>query len=249
VTSPGAGLTLPLRMVAGGAGAYVPIHLWVFGEGRYEPQSHPWFVVEPEEIVWDWSTHQSNYQQLVADGQAATAGRGWLVAASGSDIEAPYSDLCQQAAYSPESSGYDDGSGDGPAASALCYSDVDALLGVSSRYVTHLFANLPHDALGADLVLQAAADQSSISPYYQAYFYTGTPPCGGCNGEPLGGQPSGSASASSGGSGAGGAGTPSVVHHGDGDCAYGGAGTPARGGGWLALLVLLGATRRRAPRV
>lgn len=48
VTSPGAGLTLPLRMVAGGAGAYVPIHLWAFGEGRYGPQSHPWFVVDPE---------------------------------------------------------------------------------------------------------------------------------------------------------------------------------------------------------
>lgn len=38
-------------------------------------------------------------------------------------------------------------------------------------------------------MLQASADQSSIVGDYQAYFYTGTPPCGGCNGEPLGDNP------------------------------------------------------------
>jgi hypothetical protein len=47
VTSPGAGLSLPLRMVAAGTGATVGITLWVIADGRYEPKNFPFFTILP----------------------------------------------------------------------------------------------------------------------------------------------------------------------------------------------------------
>ena len=41
VTSPGASLSLPLRMAAIGTGATVGISIWVVADGRYEPQNFP----------------------------------------------------------------------------------------------------------------------------------------------------------------------------------------------------------------
>lgn len=237
VSSPGAGLTLPLRMVAGGAGAYVPLHLWVVAEGRYEPQSHPWFVVKEEELVWNWDTQSSNYDEIVAQGQAATAGRGWLVASSDSFYTTTLHALCNEASFYPEASGYDDGSGDGEAASALCNADVGALLdGVTTPEVTHLFANLPHDALDQDLVLQASADQEEVSRVLIASYVVGTPPCDDCGGL----EPPGASS----GAGAGTAQSP-AASAGESDCAYGSRESSAGGGILVALLALAGLLRPR----
>src|SRR5262249_25967804 len=64
VTSTGAALSLPLRMVAAGTGATVGITLWVVATGRYEPQNFSSFTIDPSTLVWDWSTSSSNYVQL-----------------------------------------------------------------------------------------------------------------------------------------------------------------------------------------
>ncbi|MGH7440319.1 MAG: DUF2330 domain-containing protein, partial [Polyangiaceae bacterium] len=53
VTTPGASLTLPLRMVAAGTGATVGITLWVIGDGRYEPSNFTPFTVSPGALTWD----------------------------------------------------------------------------------------------------------------------------------------------------------------------------------------------------
>src|SRR6202022_1024401 len=58
-TSPGAGVSLPLRMVAAGTGATVGITLWVVADGRYEPQNFQAFTILPSEITWDWSLSSS----------------------------------------------------------------------------------------------------------------------------------------------------------------------------------------------
>ena len=59
VSSPGAGMTLPLRMVAAGTGPQVSITLWVVGQGRYEPTNFPSFTIDPSKLVWDWTANAS----------------------------------------------------------------------------------------------------------------------------------------------------------------------------------------------
>ncbi len=224
VSTPGAGLTLPLRMVAGGAGAYVPLHLWVFGSGRYEPQSHPWFMVHEDDLIWNWDTGSSNYKELVAKGQSQEGGTSWLLSTSASASASSFYSLCDQAAESPLSSGYDDGSGDGAAASALCEADLKALVGNDySPWITHLFGNLPRAALSQDLVLQASADQSPVTRLLYAPYAVGKAPCDNCEGFA----------------------PPSEDAESDGDCAYGPQQSTVGAGILLALLAIAAVWRKR----
>src|SRR5262249_51130853 len=75
VTTQGANVVLPLRMVAAGTGANVGVTLWVVGEGRYGPQNFPSFVIASEDLVWDWASASSNYKTLRAERSAADPGR------------------------------------------------------------------------------------------------------------------------------------------------------------------------------
>jgi len=77
VTSKGAAVSLPLRMVAIGTGATTGISIWVIGDGRWEPQNFPFFTIEDSEISWDWNTSSSNYETLRLSKEAALKGRGW----------------------------------------------------------------------------------------------------------------------------------------------------------------------------
>src|SRR5580692_10519749 len=79
VTSPGAGMSLPLRMVAAGTGAKVGITLWVVAEGRYEPTNFPTFVIQPSELVWDWAAETSNYTTVQQAAEAAGNFATWQV--------------------------------------------------------------------------------------------------------------------------------------------------------------------------
>ena len=79
VTTAGAAPVLPLRMVAAGTGATVGITLWVIGEGRYEPQNFPFFQIGADELLWDWKTSSSNFNELRAKKTTDSAGRGWEV--------------------------------------------------------------------------------------------------------------------------------------------------------------------------
>jgi hypothetical protein len=77
VTSSGAGVSLPLRMVAIGTGATTGISIWVIGDGRWEPQNFPFFTLKDSEISWDWNTSSSNYETLRLSKDSALKGRGW----------------------------------------------------------------------------------------------------------------------------------------------------------------------------
>ena len=77
VTSQGAAVSLPLRMVAIGTGATTGISIWVVGDGRWEPQNFPFFTIDDSEISWDWNTGSSNYETLRLSKEAALKGRGW----------------------------------------------------------------------------------------------------------------------------------------------------------------------------
>jgi hypothetical protein len=82
VSSPGASLSLPLRMAAIGTGATVGITIWIVADGRYEPQNFPFFHIDDSALVWDWSTSLSNYTTLRVQNEAALDNKGWEIESS-----------------------------------------------------------------------------------------------------------------------------------------------------------------------
>jgi hypothetical protein len=82
VTSPGASLTLPLRMVAAGTGATVGVTLWVLGDGRYEAANFPNFIIDPSSLVWDWSLQTSNYTTVQQQTESAAGFATWQTESS-----------------------------------------------------------------------------------------------------------------------------------------------------------------------
>lgn len=82
VTTSGASVVLPLRMVAAGTGATVGVTLWTLGEGRYQPQNFPVFEIKASELEWDWTTYTSNMSALRTERAALFNGRGWELESS-----------------------------------------------------------------------------------------------------------------------------------------------------------------------
>lgn len=82
VVTPGANLSLPLRMVAAGTGANVGIELFVLAEGSYQPQNFPAATIDFSQLAWDPYTSQSNYSTLATAAMAANGGTGWLTESS-----------------------------------------------------------------------------------------------------------------------------------------------------------------------
>jgi MYXO-CTERM domain-containing protein len=176
ITSPGAGLSLPLRMVAAGTGATTVIKLWVFGEGRYEPFNMPTFHIDPSAVSWDWATNSSNMAMLRKQGFDATNHAAWLVESAGpmSRWGIPIVDM---ATYDPVNSGYgSDPSGTGAPEEAQA--DLDHLFGtLDTAFVTRLDAELAHAALANDLSLGATTDQSTVSNVFYAMSQLNVPTC------------------------------------------------------------------------
>ena len=258
VTTPGAGLTLPLRMVAAGVVTSVPITLYVLAEGRYEPTNFPAFTIPQNEIVWDFSTNMSNYATLEQAGFASTMSTGWLVEETGPMSEQSITNpILFTAQTDPMDSGYADSMGNnaGPNATAdldVLFSGIDA----SSLWVTRLFAEMPLGGLDNDLTLGASADQSVISPNIQATQYVNPFPCpcmGGAGGAGVSTSAGVGGSGGTGGAGTGGAGTGGANTSGAGGSSMvsggcdvgGGTSTPAALGGLVAALALAAARRRR----
>ncbi|MBL8743527.1 MAG: DUF2330 domain-containing protein, partial [Myxococcales bacterium] len=174
VTTPGGGPVLPLRMVAAGTGEKTAIALWVLSEGRYEPQNFPSFLIETNDLVWDWDASRSNYSELRAQGLAANGGLSWLVEA-GEPYYEGFSPLHDLAAYDPFGSGYanDDGSG----ATENAQADIDTLtFGLKDMWLNRYSAELPVAGLANDLVLQASDDQVAVPRYFEVQAMVGTPP-------------------------------------------------------------------------
>ncbi|MEM9691909.1 MAG: DUF2330 domain-containing protein [Myxococcota bacterium] len=82
VTTPGAGVSLPLRMVAAGTGARTTMTLFVVAEGRYEPSNFPIFRMTGEAVTWNWGTNSSDYAELRQAQIDDSQGRAWQVEAS-----------------------------------------------------------------------------------------------------------------------------------------------------------------------
>jgi hypothetical protein len=209
VTTTGASLQLPLRMVAAGTGATVGITLWVIGDGRYEAQNFTNFVISPSDLVWDWSAQASNYTTLRAQKEAAANNAAWQTESSMSvspyQIEGQVLSGPADATYLavPGADAGDGGAGE--TADQVRQDDLATLFPSSqaSVRITRMRADLSHASLANDLVLQASSDQSELSNVYQVQASVNAPSCppvpNPC--PPCGGNSSGS---SSGGGGDGG---------------------------------------------
>jgi MYXO-CTERM domain-containing protein len=198
VTSTGAGLSLPLRMVAAGTGSTVGITLWVIASGRYEPQNFNFFTIDPSNLVWDWSKSSSNYTTVRADKEQALNNTAWQIESS-LDIS-PYT-IENSVLQDPNASAYaaapaPDG-GPGQTALEVRAQDLNTLfpMGPGSARITRMRADLSQAALANDLVLQASADQSPLSNTYQVKLSTNANcpvcSCGGNVGSNNGGFPFG----------------------------------------------------------
>ncbi len=121
VTTQGASVALPLRMIQAGTGANVGIVLWTVAEGRYEPQNFPSFSIKADDLVWDWTAGASNLASLRNDRMAALGGRGWEIESSvgfkTADIPGYVTNgYCPPSQY--QGGGYNGGPGGGTAAGA-----------------------------------------------------------------------------------------------------------------------------------
>jgi hypothetical protein len=190
VTTPGASLSLPLRMAAVGTGPEVGITIWVVADGRYEPQNFPFFHIDDSALIWDFSTSQSNYTALRQQNETALKGAGWEIESSISLNEQTITNVILSGGQYYGGGGFGGGvAAPTPADPSLDYlpvgdpdagaeggvtqtaeevrtADVNALFagltGPTVR-VTRIRSDIAHAAMTADFVLQASADQSELS--------------------------------------------------------------------------------------
>ena len=147
VTMPGAGLSLPLRMVAAGTGAIVGLTLWVVADGRYEPQNFPSFIIAPSEITWDFATMGSDYATIRAQKEAAMNNGAWQIESSIAvwppGIESELSSMSDYAAIPAADAGaFDGGAVAGETADQVREEDLATLFpgGTQSVQVTRICA-------------------------------------------------------------------------------------------------------------
>ena len=204
VTTKGANVVLPLRMVAAGTGPVVGISLWVIAEGRYESQNFPSFTIPTSEIAWDWTQNKSNYTEVRAQKTLANKGRAWEIESS--TLVAPQN--VTQAVVNGYY--YNGGGGGGPISQDPEVRAQDAYLPVKDAQgvvlktaqqvrsedlatlffgipsvttrVTRMRADLAHAALDTDLVMTAAKDQEVLSNIRQLTNEINEPLCPVYNG-------------------------------------------------------------------
>jgi MYXO-CTERM domain-containing protein len=194
VTTPGASLTLPLRMAAIGTGPIVGITIWVVADGRYEPQNFPFFRIDDTQLVWDFAISASNYTTLRVQNEAQTNNKAWEIESSitlneqvitnaivsggqvypgGLGTAAPSDPALDYLPIGtpPDAGGGGDGGDDAggyQSADEVRTADISTLfVGLSGPNVrvTRIRSDIAHAAMTADLVLQASTDQSDLSNF------------------------------------------------------------------------------------
>jgi hypothetical protein len=184
VTTSGASLSLPLRMVAAGTGATVGVTLWVVGQGRYEAANFPNFTIAGSDLTWDWSLQSSNYTTIQQEKEAAAGFATWQTESSLDispyQIENPV--LGDEASTDYEAIPGSDAGDGGPAETAdqVRQDDLAAIFpnsNLATVRITRMRADLAHSALATDLSLQASTDQSNISNLYQVVQSVNAPAC------------------------------------------------------------------------
>jgi hypothetical protein len=193
VTTPGGGLSLPMRMASIGTGVRVGITVWVVADGRYEPQNYPFYTIDTSALVWDWKTSSSNYTTLRALDDALLQNAGWEIESSVTVSEqtitnvilgggqysgpgigqgAPVDATQDYLPVGTLSGGSDAGSDSGDSGASYQSADdvrtadiATLLAGLAGPNVriTRIRSDIAHAAMTKDFVLQASADQAELS--------------------------------------------------------------------------------------
>lgn len=260
VTTPGANVVLPLRMIAAGSGANVGLSLWVLGEGRYEPQNFPTFAITADELVWDWTASASNYKDLRAQKTAAGQGRAWEIESSTSLARTVFENAMRNGYFDrtgrggflppdPDAEGYlpvKDAQGNvTKTAIEARTDDLDTLFhGVSQPRVTRTRADLAKAALATDLAMGASANQAILATTRQITREANQPMCpvySGCDQVGTAPRDEAAARTAANNDGLGGGCATIVSKAKDASPAW-----LAIGGGFLALALVKAARRRRS---
>ncbi|HEX3769532.1 MAG TPA: DUF2330 domain-containing protein [Polyangiaceae bacterium] len=185
VSTPGASLTLPLRMASVGTGAITGITVWIVADGRYEPQNFPFFHIDDSQLVWDFAANLSNYTTLRVAQEAKSNNSAWEIESSlalnesiiqnviqsggqyygnGSVISQPADPAIDYLPVGTPDAGGDAGSYQ--TAEEVRETDVNALFvgmaGPTVR-VTRIRTDIAQTAMTQDIVFQASSDQSELS--------------------------------------------------------------------------------------
>src|SRR5580700_1188065 len=184
VTTPGASLSLPLRMASVGTGAITGITIWVVADGRYEPQNFQYFYIPTSQLVWDWATDSSNYTTLRVQQEASSMNAAWEIESSidlneqlitnvilsggqyygnGFASSTPVDATLDYLSTGDADGGASDG---GESAEEVRADDIAALFagltGPTAR-VTRIRSDIAQSAMTSDFLLQASSDQSELS--------------------------------------------------------------------------------------
>ncbi len=171
ITTQGAGLTMPLRMVAGGTGAITPITLFLVSEGRYQAKNFPNLEVDPSTLVFHYADYSSNYEPLIKAMFEGSGGAGWLTQFASQFPKSNFVDgtVLPVLQNNPGATDWGD-----PANGVSEYDDAVADLDTlfagmndSSIWLTRVHAQLARAALANDLEIEAAP-QVPVSNYLQA---------------------------------------------------------------------------------
>jgi hypothetical protein len=183
VTTPGAGLSLPLRMASIGTGAVTGITIWVVADGRYEPQNFPFFHIDDKQLIWDWAAFSSNYTTLRLQKEAASKNSSWEIESSIDVNQQVIKNVIMNGGYYygnglSSSGGAVDASQDylpvGSVDAGAGYESADQVrdddintlfagLNASSVRITRIRSDIAQTAMTNDFILQASADQSELS--------------------------------------------------------------------------------------
>jgi MYXO-CTERM domain-containing protein len=185
VSTPGAGLSLPLRMVAAGTGATVGITLWVVATGRYEPMNFQTFSIAASELTWDWNASSSNYATVRAAKEAKLNNAGWQIESSidlspyqvenvvlsgDPTVDYPAPPVAPDGGANP---------GTGMTPTTVRQQDLATCFpaGLSSVRITRMRGDLSQAALANDLVLQPATNQATMSNFLDVTMSVNAPTC------------------------------------------------------------------------
>jgi hypothetical protein len=131
----------PLEMVKIGADSQLALTLWIIADQRYEPVNYPTAAIDPDQLVFDWNSQTSNYDQVFADTIDEAGGRAWIV---------EYADRFDYLWFTQAG-------------------DPDLVRGaIPVPFITRLRTKMLVDHMDQDIDLGPAADASPVSPYLQA---------------------------------------------------------------------------------
>jgi hypothetical protein len=159
-------------MVAAGVGDKVGISLWIIGSGRYEAANFGNGLINENDLVWNWTTTSSNYQDVFrATQNSINGGRAWITEYAQESTNLQYRFFGGAQTDPTQPNPHDDW--------VLATNNDEP-----GTWVTKIRSDLLASFLDSDLQLQPSAQSTQVSNQFQVQngHETGTRPSPNCPG-------------------------------------------------------------------